>query len=83
MPLTKLDAVTALIVIDMQKGIIGLPTVHPVADITGRIVELARAFRERALPVVLVNVAGLAPGRTDAGPPANVCRRLGRTDPRA
>jgi len=69
MPLTKLDAVTALIVIDMQKGIVGLPTVHPVPDITRRIAELARAFRERALPVVLVNVAGLAPGRTDAGPP--------------
>ena len=30
MPLTTLDAVPALIVIDLQKGIVGKPTVHPV-----------------------------------------------------
>lgn len=66
MPL-KLDTVPALVVIDMQKGIVGLPTVHPVGPIVGRIARLARAFRTRKLPVVLVNVAGLAPGRTDAG----------------
>jgi hypothetical protein len=28
MPLTRLDPVAALIVIDLQKGIAGLPTVH-------------------------------------------------------
>ena len=68
MPLTKLDAVAALIVIDLQKGIVGLPTVHPAGEIIGRAAQLARAFRERGLPIVLVNVAGAAPGRTDAGP---------------
>ena len=31
-------------------------------------VELLDAFRSHGLPVVLVNVAGVAPGRTDAGP---------------
>ena len=31
MAVTTLDAVTALIVIDLQKGIVGLPTVHPIA----------------------------------------------------
>ena len=67
MPLTKLDTSAALIVIDLQKGIVGLPTVHPVAEIVGRTAQLARAFRERRLPVVLVNVTGVAPGRTDAG----------------
>jgi nicotinamidase-related amidase len=67
-PATTLDPITALVVIDMQKGIVALPTAHPAADITGRVVQLARAFRERGLPVILVNVAGLAPGRTDAGP---------------
>ena len=30
--------------------------------------QLARAFRESGLPVVLVNVTAGAPGRTDAGP---------------
>lgn len=69
MPLTKLDATAALIVIDLQKGITGLPTLHPSAEIIGRAAQLARAFRERGLPVVLVNVSGRAPGRTDARVP--------------
>lgn len=69
MPLTKLDDVSALIVIDLQKGIAGLPTVHPVSEIVDRSARLARAFREQGLPVVLVNVTGRAPGRTDAGSP--------------
>jgi hypothetical protein len=29
MPLTSLDTTAALILIDLQKGIVGLPTVHP------------------------------------------------------
>jgi nicotinamidase-related amidase len=69
MPLSKLDETPALIVIDLQKGVVSLPTVHPVHEIVGRSARLARAFRERGLPVVLVNVTGRAPGRTDAGPP--------------
>jgi nicotinamidase-related amidase len=69
MPLTMLDPHAALIVIDLQKGIVGLPTVHPTAEIVGRAAQLARAFRKRGLPVVLVNVMGRAPGRTDAGSP--------------
>ncbi|MGD0759728.1 MAG: isochorismatase family cysteine hydrolase [Candidatus Sulfotelmatobacter sp.] len=68
MPLTKLDT-AALVVIDLQKGIVGLPTVHPAGEIIGRTAQLARAFRVRGLPVVLVNVTGRAPGRTDAGAP--------------
>jgi nicotinamidase-related amidase len=69
MPLTKLDPMPALVVIDLQKIVLGVPTVHPIAEIVGRTAQLARAFRERGLPVVLVNASGLAPGRTDAGPP--------------
>jgi nicotinamidase-related amidase len=69
MPLTKLDPIPALITIDLQKGIAGLPTVHPAKDIIENAAKLARAFREKGLPVVLVNVAGGAPGRTDAGRP--------------
>ena len=66
-PLTQIDANAALVVIDLQKGIVDLPTVHPSSEIVSRSAQLAQAFRERGLPVVLVNVAGRAPGRTDAG----------------
>lgn len=67
MPLSQLDSTAALIIIDLQKGIVGLPLAHPAADIVDRSAQLARAFRARGLPVVLVNVNAAAPGRTDAG----------------
>ena len=65
MPLTALDPKTALIVIDLQKGIINSPFIHPAADVIERNCALLDAFRQRDLPVVLVNVAGGAPGRTE------------------
>ena len=49
----------------LQKGIVGLPCAHPADEIVGRAARLASAFRGRGLPVVLVNVAGRAPGRTE------------------
>ena len=64
MPLTTLDPKTALIVVDLQKGIINSPFIHPVAGVIERTCALLDAFRKRSLPVVLVNVAGGAPGRT-------------------
>ncbi len=66
MPITTLDTSTALIVIDLQKGIAAMQTAHPMGEIIVRAARLANAFRERGLPVVLVNVTGMAPGRTDA-----------------
>lgn len=66
MALTTLDPNTALIIVDLQKGIVGLPLVHPIGDILNRNRMLADAFRARGLPVVLVNVTGGAPGRTEA-----------------
>ena len=69
MPLTQLDTNAALIVIDMQKGIVSLPSAHPIGEVAGRVARLAQAFRQRKLPVVLVNVTKRAPGRTDAGSP--------------
>jgi nicotinamidase-related amidase len=69
MPLTQLDSVAALIVIDLQKGITGFTTELGSADVVSRSAKLAKAFRERGLPVVLVNVTGRAPGRTDQGFP--------------
>lgn len=65
MSLTQIDKVAALVVIDLQKGIVGLPLAHPGSEIVGRAARLARAFRENELPVILVNVAGRAPGRTE------------------
>jgi len=66
MPITKLDEKAALVVIDLQKGIAAMQTAHPMSDVISRSAQLARAFREKGLPVVLVNVSGRAPGRTDA-----------------
>jgi nicotinamidase-related amidase len=65
MAVTTLDPKTALIVIDLQKGIVAYPTVHPIGEVVKRARSLADAFRRRSLPVVLVNVAGGAPGRTE------------------
>jgi nicotinamidase-related amidase len=68
MALTKLDERTALVVIDLQKGIITMPALpHSIVDVVERTTLIARTFRESGLPVVLVNVDGIAPGRTDAG----------------
>jgi nicotinamidase-related amidase len=65
MALTTLDRDTALILVDLQKGIVGLPTIQPIGEVVGQACALADAFRTRGLPVVLVNVAGSAPGRTE------------------
>jgi nicotinamidase-related amidase len=67
MPITAIDPKPALIVVDLQKGIVGLPLAHPVTDVLARNAELLAAFRRRGLPVVLVNVAGGPGGRNDLG----------------
>ena len=67
MSVTQLDPVTALVIIDLQKGIVSMPTAQPINEIIVRSAALAQAFRAKGLPVVLVNVAGVAPGRTEAG----------------
>ena len=66
MPISQIDPVAALVVIDMQKGIVSLPTVHPMAGIIDNVAKLAKGFRSRMLPVILVNVTGKAPGRVEA-----------------
>ncbi|MGA2672251.1 MAG: isochorismatase family protein [Terracidiphilus sp.] len=65
MAITVLDPKTALILIDLQKGIVAYPTVHPIGEVVQHAAALADAFRRHGLPVVLVNVAGGAPGRTE------------------
>jgi nicotinamidase-related amidase len=86
MAITTLDPITALVVIDLQKGIAAIACAHPMADIVARSAALAKAFRTRGLPVVLVNVAGAPAGRTDAkqppfNPPANFLELLPELDP--
>jgi nicotinamidase-related amidase len=51
-------ATTALILIDLQKGIVGLPVAPRSAEaVLAKGKELARRFRSAKAPVVLVNVA--------------------------
>ena len=65
MTVTTLDPKSALIVIDLQKLIVGLPTVHPMTGVMACATALTSAFRSRGLPVALVNVTGGAPGRAE------------------
>jgi nicotinamidase-related amidase len=65
MPVTTLDPVTALIVVDLQKGLVGSPFITSIDTVVERSRALLDAFRQRGLPVVLVNVDGGAPGRTE------------------
>ncbi len=65
MSVTALDPTTALVVVDLQKGFVTLPTAHPMETIVRHAGTLADSFRRHGLPVVLVNVAGRPPGRTE------------------
>lgn len=67
MPLTRLDPGTALIVIDLQKGLAGALPAPTFAAVVERSRALADAFRAHCLPVVLVTADGIAPGRTEHG----------------
>lgn len=81
MTITTLDPTTALIVVDLQKGIVSVPAVTPIDDVVQNAAALAAAFRRRRLPVVLVTVEGGAPGRTETpSPAAGVTRPAGWAD---
>lgn len=73
MAVTTLDPRTALVVIDLQHGIVALPNAapHSAGEVVGRSVQLADAFRAHDLPVVLVRVTFAADGSD---------RPLGRTE---
>ena len=68
MPLTILDPETALIVVDLQKGLAGLMPTAAFDAVVERSSALTKGFRARGLPVVLVTVDGAAPGRTEQPP---------------
>jgi nicotinamidase-related amidase len=80
MPLTTLDPNTALIVIDLQRGIGNGSFIHPIGEVINRTHDLIDVFRTKSLPVVLVNVAGRAPGRTEQGPRGNTSFSEEQTD---
>ena len=80
MPLTALDPNTALIVIDLQKGIVNGNFIHPIGEIIERTRELIAVFRTKKLPVVLVNVSGRPPGRTEQGSRSSISFADGWTD---
>ncbi|KAA2241919.1 isochorismatase family protein [Chitinophaga agrisoli] len=65
MAITALDKQTALVIIDLQKGIVGMETVPPAATVVANAIALIQAFRKENLPVVAVNVS-FAPDFSDA-----------------
>jgi nicotinamidase-related amidase len=72
MPVTSLDPKTALIVIDLQKGIIAMAAkaAHPVEPVIANCVTLVEAFRAKSLPVFLVHVLPAAGARVDQPRPS-------------
>jgi len=75
MPVTAINPASALVVIDIQKGIVAMPTAHPIAPVVENVVRLVTSFREKGKPVVLVRVGWSKDGgdalrlRTQAGSP--------------
>ena len=75
MPITTLDpAVTALVLIDLQRGITAMPTQpHSAGDVIANAARLAVAFRAAGAPVITVRVAPSTDGgdvlRTDVDEP--------------
>jgi len=53
---TSLDKKTALVLIDLQKGIVQFPVIHPIKEILAKAAALVSAFRKAGLPVVIVHV---------------------------
>lgn len=65
--ITALDSKTALVQIDMQRGIVNGDKAHPTQTIIDNIAKLQTAFRQAGLPVVIVHVEPI-------GSPASVVR---------
>lgn len=65
--ITTLDSKTALVQIDMQRGIVSGEKAHPTQPIIDNIAKLQTAFRQAGLPVVIVHVEPI-------GSPASVVR---------
>jgi nicotinamidase-related amidase len=69
MALSAIDDNATLIVLDLQVATAGMPTTpNTSSDIFERSAGLAKAFRDKHLPVVWVNVAGGSSGRVEVAP---------------
>ncbi|WP_445151745.1 isochorismatase family protein [Baekduia sp. Peel2402] len=74
--LSSIGTHPALVLIDLQQGIVALPLAHSAADVLAASARLADAFRDNNLPVVRVRVAFSPDGGDalaapiDAAPPA-------------
>lgn len=80
--LTLDAASTALVLIDLQHGIAGLPTApHAATDVVARAARLARRFRERGGLVVLVRVDPGAGGELFPNPLTDVPRQVRASSP--
>jgi nicotinamidase-related amidase len=62
MSAVAIDERSALVLIDLQKGILALPTLLSPGDVKNRARRLAAAFRSAALPVIRVKLAFSADG---------------------
>jgi nicotinamidase-related amidase len=81
-PISTLDPIPALVLVDLQKGITAAPGAPvPTSAVLANAATLAAAFRVRGLPVVVVTVDGGAPGRTEAPRAAHRERPAGWTEP--
>lgn len=88
MALTALDPKTALLIVDLQKGIARMVPSAVLAPVVERSRALADAFRAGGLPVVLITADGVAPGRTEQSfrlgeLPADFAEVLDELDPQA
>ena len=69
---------TALVMIDLQKGIVSSPTLPHAADtVIAHAAQLARAFRRKNMPVFLVRVAPSHDGRDRLEPIADKKMQIG------
>ncbi len=57
MPATALDPRTALVVIDLQRGLSALTTTPSIREVVASTARLAEAFRDLKLPVIWVTVS--------------------------
>lgn len=67
MPLTTIDETPALVVVDLQIGIVAMPAPQ-IPEVVANSARLADAFRARGWPVVLINVEAAPGGRSDQNP---------------
>lgn len=64
--ITTIDKQTALVLIDLQKGVVKMETVHPVKEILSKATMLVDVFRAAGLPIVVVHVNPMGAAWTKA-----------------